>query len=103
MLTPGIFRHHKGPKYMVIALAETHNHNGDLDVVYLSLERGKYCTRPLQRDSRNEDSWTDQVMWPDGVKRNRFVRSSVTENDGLEPFYELNAEGKTQIKDMKNV
>lgn len=80
---------------MVVAVAETHNHNGDLDVVYLSLELGKYCTRPMQRDSRNEDSWTDMVLWPDGIKRHRFVRSTTEGNDGLEPFYGLDQNGKT--------
>jgi hypothetical protein len=93
MISPGIYRHYKGPKYMVLAVAETHNHNGDLDVVYLSLEMGKYCTRPLRRDSRNEDSWLDIVMWPDGIERHRFIKSTMTENDGLEPFYERGPNG----------
>jgi hypothetical protein len=74
MIYLGTYRHHKGGRYLAIAVAETHNHNGDLDVVYISLAQGKHCTRPMQRDSRDEDSWTDLVTWPDGVVRARFIR-----------------------------
>ena len=71
---PGsIFRHYKGGRYIVTAVAESHNHNGALDVIYISLKLGKYRTRPLFRDSRKEDAWTDKVMWPDGISRNRFI------------------------------
>ncbi len=71
---PGsIVRHYKGGRYLVICVAETHEHNGDVDVVYLSLKRGKYNTRPLTKDSRKQDAWTDKVKWPDGVLRNRFI------------------------------
>jgi hypothetical protein len=66
------YRHYKGGLYLPVAVAETHNHNGDLDVVYLSLTHGKYVTRPLRRDSRKEDSWLDSVEWPDGCWRMRF-------------------------------
>lgn len=74
LIQPGLYEHYKGGKYLVVALAETHEHNGDVDVIYISLAYGKYVTRPLQRDSRNEDSWTDLVKWPDGVERCRFIR-----------------------------
>lgn len=72
----GIYHHYKGDQYLVLCLADTHNHNGDKDVVYLSLARGKYNTRPLFRDSRNEDSWTDVVEWPDGKRRTRFIHET---------------------------
>ena len=68
-----VYRHYKGGRYLVVCVAETHNHNEDRDVVYIVLQYGKYCTRPLRRDSRQEDSWTDDVRWPDGRTRKRFV------------------------------
>ena len=64
--------HHKGGRYLWIGLAETHAHNGDYDVVYVSLSHGKMVTRPLRKDSRKQDSWQDEVEWPDGVVRSRF-------------------------------
>lgn len=76
---PGIYIHYKGGKYRALTLAETHNHNGDIDVVYLSLEHGAFRTRPFRRDSRNEDSWTDVLIWPDGEMRERFVLESEYE------------------------
>lgn len=73
IVTGTVWRHYKGGRYLTVATAETHNHNGDQDVVYISLKYGTYNTRPLNRDTRNEDSWTDLVTWPDGVERRRFV------------------------------
>lgn len=66
------FIHHKGGHYLMVGIAETHEHNGDKDVVYISLKYGKMVTRPLRRDSRNQDSWEDIVDWPDGKRRQRF-------------------------------
>jgi hypothetical protein len=71
--SPGLYRHYRGGLYLVLLVAETHNHNGDLDVVYASMERGAWRTRPANRDSRNEDSWNDTVEWPDGQMRRRFL------------------------------
>ena len=70
---PGPWRHYKGGRYLVIGIAETHAHNGDRDVVYVSLTHGKLVTRPLQRDSRDQDSWTDMIRWSDDIMRDRFV------------------------------
>lgn len=71
-----LYRHYKGGLYFVQFTAETHNHNGDIDVVYFSLTHGKHCTRPLRKDSRKEDSWLDGVEWPDGIVRQRFIAES---------------------------
>ena len=68
-----VHRHYKGGRYLVTGVADTHNHNGDLDVVYVVLSSGKLCTRPVKQDSRKEDAWTDEVRWPDGRTRKRFV------------------------------
>jgi len=73
MLKPGLYTHYKGGLYTAFFTATTHNHNGDIDVVYFSHTNGSFNTRPLNRDSRDEDSWTDEVTWPDGVVRPRFI------------------------------
>lgn len=77
MIQPGsVYCHYKGLRCYVLLVAKHHEFNGARDVVYIELSSGETCTRPLQRDSRNEDSWTDVVTWPDGVRRARFVRAS---------------------------
>jgi hypothetical protein len=68
-----IYKHYKGGRYKLLFIAETHDHNGDMDAVYVSLTTGKTVTRPFRKDSRNADSWTDLVEWPDGTWRHRFV------------------------------
>ena len=80
-LVRGPWIHYKGGRYLVAFVAETHEHNGDLDVVYISLTHGKVVTRPLRRDSRDQDSWQDMIRWPDGMHRERFVPE-----DSLAPF-----------------
>jgi hypothetical protein len=73
MIELGKYRHYKGGLYLPIGVAERHTHNGDHDVVYVSLTHGKLVTRPLRRDSRAEESWLDIGLWPDGKQRERFV------------------------------
>lgn len=68
-----LYRHYKGGLYLRLFVAQTHNHNGDLDVAYFSLSYQKPITRPLNQDSRKEDAWTDIVEWPDGIRRQRFT------------------------------
>lgn len=79
----GVFRHYKGGLYRVVTVAETHQHNGDKDVVYVSLKTGSIVTRPLERDSRAADSWTDPVTWPDGETRPRFVNNKLLSLDAF--------------------
>jgi hypothetical protein len=77
---PGtVVRHYKGGRYTVIALAESHEHNGDMFVIYVSHTNGKTFARPLI--SVKEDAWTDLVDWPDGKKRQRFINDSEDPND----------------------
>lgn len=71
-LEPGLYRHYKGGLYVLQIVAETHEHNGDLDAVYVSLEHGAWRTRPVDRDSRKQDAWLDLVEWPDHEMRHRF-------------------------------
>ena len=68
-----MYRHWRGGRYTLLLVAETHLHNGDLDVVYISHTTGAIVTRPLQRDSRDQESWIDMVEWPDKIHRERFV------------------------------
>lgn len=71
-LNCGVYRHWRGGRYTLVLVAETHLHNGDLDVVYVSHTTGSIVTRPLQRDSRDQESWNDVVAWPDMKLRRRF-------------------------------
>src|ERR1039458_5613957 len=75
--SPGLYLHFKGGRYLLALIADTHNHNGDQDVVYVVLASGKLCTRPLFYDTRQEDSWLDEVAWPDGERRPRFMLAST--------------------------
>ena len=84
-----VHRHYKGGRYLVTDVAETYNHNGDLDVVYVVLSTGKTCTRPVKQDSRKEDAWTDEVRWPDGRTRKRFVPEGSFEAPVLRALCEL--------------
>jgi len=95
ILATSLYRHYRGGLYLVIGTAETHNHNGDVDVVYASLTHGKLVTRPLQRDSRDEDAWLDDVTWPDGEKRGRFM----IETSRLAALFGL-VEGEPQRKNL---
>lgn len=84
LLTDITWRHYKGGRYKTLFTAETHLHNGDIDVVYVSLTHGSIVTRPLARDSRNQDAWMDIVRWPDGADRQRFMpESSLTSEETL--------------------
>jgi hypothetical protein len=79
-----VYRHYKGGRYLVIGVAETANHSGDFDVVYVVLSTGKLCTRPLRKDSRVQDSWTDELTWPDKKTRCRFTAEEAFASDTLE-------------------
>jgi hypothetical protein len=79
----GLYVHYKGGRYLALMLAETHHHNGDLDVVYISLTHGKGVTRPYTRDLRNEDAWTDLVVWPDGKMHPRFTHIGAFSDEWL--------------------
>lgn len=85
----GTHYHFKGGTYVVMCVAHTHNHNGDFDVVYFSIAHNAYNTRPLVRDSRNEDSWLDIVEWPDGVKRTRFVACDGLSKEDLMNLHQI--------------
>lgn len=66
---PGkIYVHHKGGRYLVLALTEesTNSRVGTPGVVYVSLTYGIYKHRELKE-------FVEEVMWPDGGKRPRFM------------------------------
>lgn len=79
----GLHYHYKGGEYLALHITETHNHNGDRDIVYVSLTTGKIVTRPFKQDSRKEDAWTDLVQWPDGQKHARFTHHSLFQKEWL--------------------
>jgi hypothetical protein len=78
-----MYVHYKGGLYLLVGVAETHEHNGDRDAVYVSLTTGKLVTRPWAQDSRKQDAWTDVVPWPDGVDRQRFTRRDDLSEDTM--------------------
>jgi hypothetical protein len=85
LMTDCVWRHYKGGRYIVLFVAETHEHNGDLDVVYVSLTTGRIVTRPFSAaDSRKQDAWCDTVAWPDNVMRQRFLPEPSLSPDELE-------------------
>lgn len=70
-LEPGIYRHHKGGRYLVLhpdvhAASDGHPRL----VVYVSLTSGILWARDLHE-------WHDLVLWPDGVTRPRYVREET--------------------------
>jgi hypothetical protein len=75
-IVSGPYRHYKGGVYLLLCVAETHQHNGDWDTVYWSLEFKAWRTRPFVTDSRRQDAWCDLVTWPDGKMRDRFCPES---------------------------
>jgi len=85
-----VHRHFRtGGRYLPIALAHRHTHNGDQDVVYISLDKGEYNTRPWRRDSRGESSWMDRVEWPNGHFLERFEpeNSPLLDLHGMQKFW----------------
>lgn len=100
---PGRYVHYKGGIYLLLLVAETHKHNGDLDVLYVPLlpTHGKPVTRPLRRDSRADDSWLDSVEWPDGRSRERFIADGVLSHDELEVLRPLWAENETRAERLR--
>jgi hypothetical protein len=92
--------HYKGGRYLRLFTAETHDHNGDVDVVYVSLKYGKAVTRPLNRDSRGKDAWSDVVDWPDGVRRQRFTLESMLSATELEKLRKIWGWGIEEVTDL---
>jgi hypothetical protein len=64
----GIYRHYKGPLYVVLGLAQDST-NGPSEglkmVLYYSLGKHKLCVREISQ-------FTEKVPWPDGSMRPRF-------------------------------
>ncbi len=73
-VTPGTYQHYKGGLYEVLMLAQMSESSAEIVVVYRSHATGDTWVRPLR--TMGADSWEDQVVWPDGVTRPRFVRRS---------------------------
>lgn len=63
-----IYKHYKGGRYTVLHIVDesTNARKGNKGVVYVSLTYGKIKHRDL-------NEFVEEVLWPDGVKRPRFV------------------------------
>ena len=74
MITLGDFRHFKGTLYTVVVICKD-SETLDRMVVYT-----KYPPEPSTSAEdtpywvRSEKMWEEEVEWPDGVRRPRFVR-----------------------------
>lgn len=68
-----VVRHYKGGRYTIIAVADSHEHNGDQFVIYVSHTNGRTFCRPLASNDEGVDAWDDVVTWPDGQTRQRFI------------------------------
>jgi len=64
-MTPGVYKHFKGGRYRVLTTA-LHSETDDSLVVYVSLTTGEVFARPMTM-------WREEVVWPDGERRPRFV------------------------------
>ena len=63
-----IYKHYKGGRYLVLNLSEesTNDRIGEQGVIYVSLTYGKIKHRKLAE-------FIEDVGWPDGKRRPRFV------------------------------
>lgn len=69
-LRPGIYQHFKGGRYQLLELAR-HSETEEIYVVYRALYgEGGLWVRPARM-------WQEQVSWPDGVTRPRFLLQEV--------------------------
>ena len=64
-LTPGWYKHYKGGLYYLIGMAN-HSETLELLVLYKSVETDKVWARPYTM-------WSEEVLWPDGILRPRFI------------------------------
>jgi len=78
-IPPGVFHHFKGGRYRVLTTAK-HSETEETLVIYVSLTSGDIFARPLSM-------WTEEVEWPSGEKRPRFlhedealIRHSISTN-----------------------
>lgn len=83
-MKPGIYRHYKGKLYEVHGLAVRSGHEeedppsrGSLVVVYTPMYNREGGAAPLLT-WRTLEEWKEEVQWPDGQRRARFVRESST-------------------------
>ena len=67
-ISPGMYRHYKGGKYLVLFVADdsTNKREGNKVVVYASLAHGTINCRDL-------NEFTEIVAWPDGGQKPRFI------------------------------
>lgn len=70
----GSYRHYKGGTFTLLYIAENSNQRDQQMAVYVSHLRRKVLVRPWS-------DWTEQVVWPDGVTRDRYVLMREDEAD----------------------
>lgn len=76
-MIPGVYRHYKGGYYLGLFTARSSENRDEELVIYFSIRKRTFWVRPLRRPNLTWtlDCWNDQVPWPDGERRQRFVYS----------------------------
>ena len=69
-----VYKHYKGGRYLVLHLVEesTNARKGNVGVIYVSLTYGTIKHRDLKE-------FIEEVEWPDGITRSRFIFESLSE------------------------
>ena len=68
-IKPGLYRHFKGGRYRALLTAKNSENPSESVVIYVSLDHGTMWARPTTM-------WVEEVLWPDGTRRPRFVAES---------------------------
>jgi hypothetical protein len=89
-----IHRHYKGGRYVPLGVVRNSEKREQLLVIYMSLDRGTTWARPL--NTEGEDSWMDNVAWPDKCWRPRFTPEVSLSSHTLEELEKLWADMKKE-------
>lgn len=67
-----LYQHYKGSLYRFLMTANLSEDRDTAVVVYWSVDKMVTWVRPLV-SKPGVDAWNDDVVWPDGVTRPRFI------------------------------
>ena len=65
-----LYQHYRGDCFRIVSCALSSEDSATWKVIYRSLSTGKVWERPL-------DKFTDEVRWPDGVHRDRYMQAAA--------------------------
>jgi len=76
-MTPGLYRHAKGGLYRLIGQG-THSETHEAMCIYQEVNTEAIWVRPTRM-------WSEEVTWPDGKKRPRFIPAGKMFGERAEP------------------